>query len=84
MCYNYKSVEYESSVGRLLRRVKSGGIFAAAAVYAALALYANGLVLDVNVRSETVPRTEVVEVLKTSASKKGSASPFPKRKWKTP
>lgn len=71
MCYNYKSVEYESSVGRLLRRVKSGGIFAAAAVYAALALYANGLVLDVNVRSETVPRTEVVEVLKNLGVEEG-------------
>ena len=71
MCYNYKSVEYESFVGRLLRRVKSGGILAAAAVYAALALYANGLVLDVNVRSETVPRTEVIEVLKNLGVEEG-------------
>lgn len=71
MCYNYISVEYESSVGRVLGRIKSGGVLAATVVYAALSAYMSGLVLKVDVVAETVPEQEVVKVLKDLGVEEG-------------
>lgn len=64
MCYNYKSVEYESFWDRIFRRIKSGGVLFAVVAYVAFVLFSDGFVFKVAVDAPSVTEYEVRQTLK--------------------